>query len=91
MTMMLMGLWFALGWRYLAAHDELVAEPARAAFPAATRRALFGGLVYIPAVLLALASPIASFALDALVAIYFAASRSEVPGLIHRAALETDH
>ena len=91
MSMMLMGLSFALGWRYLAAHDELVAEPARAAFPAATRRALLGGLVYIPAVLLALASPIASFALDALVAIYFAASRSEVPGLIHRAALETDH
>lgn len=91
MTMMLMGLSFALGWRYLAAHGELVAEPARAAFPAATRRASLGGLVYILAILLALASPTASFALDALVAIYFAASRSDVPGLVHRAALENDH
>lgn len=90
-TMLLMGLSFAFGWRYLATHDELVSEPARAAFPAGARRALLGGLIYVAAILLALLSPIASFALDALVAIYFAASRSEVPGLIHRAAIETDN
>jgi hypothetical protein len=89
--MMLMGLFFAFGWRYLATYDEFVSEPARAAFPAGARRALRGGLVYVAAILLALLSPIASFALDALVAIYFAASRSEVPGLIHRAALDTDN
>lgn len=88
-TMLLMGLAMALGWRYLASHDELVAEPARPAFPAAARRALFGALIYLPAILLALLSPIASFAIDALVAIYFAASKSDVPGLIHRAALKS--
>ena len=32
-TMLMMGLTFAWGWRYLAAHPELVAEPARPAFP----------------------------------------------------------
>ncbi len=88
--MMAMGLSFALGWRYLAGHTALVAEPARGAFPAGARRALLGGLVYLPAIVLALISPLASFALDALVAVYFAASRSEVPGLIHRAALNQD-
>ncbi len=85
--MMLMGLSIALSWRYLNDHPELVAEPARPAFPAGARRALLGGLVYLPAIALALISPIVSFTIDALVAIYFAASRSEVPGLIHRAAL----
>ena len=87
-TMTLMGLSFALSWRYLAAHHELVAEPARPAFPAGARRALIGGLVYVPAILLAFVSPLASFAIAAGVAIYFAASRSEVPGLIQRAALQ---
>jgi len=48
-------------------------------------RALLGGLVYILAIALAFASPDASFALDALIAVYFAASRSAVPGLIARA------
>ena len=37
-TMLMMGLSFAWGWRYLSAHPELVAEPARSAFPAGTRR-----------------------------------------------------
>ena len=46
-TMLMMGLTFAWGWRYLAAHPELVAEPARPAFPAGARRALLGGLVYL--------------------------------------------
>jgi len=90
-TMTLMGLSFALSWRYLAAHDELVAEPARPAFPAGARRALVGGLVYLPAILLAFVSPFASFAIAAGVAIYFAASRSEVPGLIQRAAAQSSH
>ena len=85
-TMLCMGLSFTLGWRYLAAHGELVAEPARGAFPAGGRRALIGALVYVPAVLVALVSPVASFAIAAVVAVYFAASRSEVPGLIARAA-----
>ncbi len=87
-TMLLMGLSIALNWRYLTTHEELVAEPARPAFASGTRRALLGALVYLPAILLALISPAASFAVDALVAIYFAASKSEVPGLVHRAALK---
>ena len=85
-TMLMMGLTFAWGWRYLSAHPELVAEPARSAFPAGTRRALLGGLVYLVAIAVAFLSPIASFAIDAVVAVYFAASRSEVPGLIVRSA-----
>ena len=89
-TMLLMGLSFTLGWRYLAANEQLVAQPARAAFPAGSRRALIGALVYVPALALAAVSPLASFAVDALVAIYFAVSRSEVPGLIVRAGSEQD-
>jgi uncharacterized membrane protein len=84
-TMMLMGLSFWLGWRYLAEHPEMVSEPARAAFPAGARRALLGGLIYLVAIATAVVSPNVSFAIDALVAVYFAASKSEVPGLIHRA------
>jgi len=40
--MLLMGLSFTLSWRFLARNPELVAEPARAAFPAGARRALLG-------------------------------------------------
>jgi uncharacterized membrane protein len=87
-TMLLMGLSFASGWRFLTAHPELVNDAARAAFPAGTRRAVLGALVYVPAILVAFVSPDASFAVDALIAAYFAVSRSEVPGLIHRAALQ---
>ena len=85
-TMLMMGLTFGWGWRYLAAHPELVAEPARPAFPAGARRALLGGLVYLIAIAAAFLSPMASFAIDAIVAVYFAASRSGVPGLIVRPA-----
>jgi TMEM175 potassium channel family protein len=85
-TMLLMGLTFAWGWQYLAAHPEMVAAPARAAFPTGMRRALLGGSVYLVAIVAALISPALSFAIDALVAAYFALSRSQVPGLIHRAA-----
>ena len=81
-TMLMMGLTFAWGWRYLSLHPELVAEPARPAFPAGTRRALLGGLVYLVAIAVAFASPLASFAVDAVVAGYFALSTSEVPGLV---------
>ena len=84
-TMMLMGLSFWLGWRYLAEHPNMVSEPARVAFPAGSRRALLGGLIYLVAIAAAVVSPNASFAIDALVAVYFAASKSEVPGLIHHA------
>ncbi|HEY3612301.1 MAG TPA: TMEM175 family protein [Gaiellales bacterium] len=86
-TMLLLSLAMTANWRYLLLHPELVAEPARPAFPAGTRRSLIASAVYVPALLLALVSPDASFALDAIVAVYFAVSRSEVPGLIHRAAL----
>ena len=79
---------FAAGWRYLTQHGELVHEAARPAFPAGTRRALVGGLVYVPAIAIAFVSPDVSFAIDALIALYFAVSRSEVPGLINRAALQ---
>jgi uncharacterized membrane protein len=85
-TMLMMGLSFTWGWRYLSAHPELVAEPARPAFPAGARRALLGGLVYLAAIAVAFLSPTASFAIDAFVAVYFAASKSKVPGLIVRSA-----
>jgi hypothetical protein len=86
--MLLMGLSFAAGWRYLTKHGELVHEVAQPAFPAGTRRALVGGLIYVPAILIAFVSPDVSFAIDALIAVYFALSRSEVPGLINRAAVQ---
>lgn len=89
-TMLLMGLSFAWGWRYLAAHPALVTEAARPAFPSGARRALLGGLVYLFAIAVAFLSPLASFAIDAIVAIYFAASRSSVPELIVRAAQTDD-
>ena len=89
-AMLMMGLTFAWGWRYLAAHPELVAEPARPAFPAGARRALLGGLVYLIAIAAAVLSPRASFAIDAIVAVYFAASSSRVPGLIVRSAPTDD-
>jgi uncharacterized membrane protein len=89
-TMLMMGLTFAWGWRYLTRHPELVAAPARNAFPAGTRRALLGGLVYLLAIGLAFISPLGSFAIDALVAVYFALSRSEVPGLIVKASVAED-
>ena len=79
-VMMLMGLSFSFSWRYLAGHPELVAEPARGAFPAGTWRALLGGLAYLPAIVIGLFLPIVSFGIDAAIAAYFAASKSEVPG-----------
>jgi uncharacterized membrane protein len=89
-TMLGMAVTFALGWRYLEGHPELVAEPARAAFTAGVRRALLGVLVYVLAIAVAFVSPAASFAIDALVAIFYAVSSSDVPGLIHRAAQAED-
>jgi len=90
LVMMAMGLSFAWCWRYLTDHPDLVVPAARAAFPTGTRRAALGGLVYLVAILLALVSPPASFAVDAAVAVYFAASRSEVPGLVDRASSDPD-
>jgi TMEM175 potassium channel family protein len=89
-TMLTMGLTFAWGWSYLVAHPELVAEPARPALPAGARRALLGGLVYLIAIAVAFLSPKVSFAIDAIVAVYFAASRSRVPDLIVRSAQADD-
>jgi uncharacterized membrane protein len=85
-VMLGMGLSFSLGWRYLAEHPEMVAEAARPALRAGATRAFLGGLVYILALGLALLSAQASFGLDALIAVYFAASKSAVPKLIHEAA-----
>jgi len=41
------------------------------------RRALLGGLVYLVAIAVAFLSPLASFAIDAVVAGFFAATKSE--------------
>ena len=84
-TMLLMGCAFALSWRYLADHHDLVAEPARPAMAGGAKRSIIGALAYVPAIVVAFASPVASFARAGLVAVYFAASRSEVPGLLVRA------
>ena len=49
-----------------------------------------GGLVYVVAIVVAVASPWASFGIDAAVAAYFALSRSEVPGLLVGTTPESD-
>ena len=82
LTLMCMGLAFTLSWRYLAGHPELVAARARPAFAAGARRSLLGSLVYLPAILLAFLSPLAALGIAAAVAAYFAASATDVPGLI---------
>jgi uncharacterized membrane protein len=89
-TMLMMGLTFAWSWRYLTLHAELVAVPARRAFPAGFRRALLGGTVYLLAIGVAFISPLGSFAIDAAVAVYFAVSRSQVPGLIVKSSPAED-
>ncbi len=86
-ALMLMGLAITLCWRYLLTHPDLVAEPARPFVAAAVRRSLLGALAYAPAVALAPIIPIASFAIATAIAIYFALTRSAVPGQMHRAAL----
>ena len=85
-TMCCMGLTFALSWRYLERHPSLIDPTAAPAFPAGVRRALIGALVYLVAIGVAFVSPLASFAIDAGVAIYFALSRSGVPGLLDQSA-----
>jgi hypothetical protein len=83
--MLLMGLSFWVGWRYLADHPAMVAEPARAALPTGTRRAILGCLLYVLAIAIA---PV-SFSVSCsrrTPSHYFAASKSKVPGLIQRAA-----
>ncbi len=85
-TMLMMGLSFAWSWHYLSRHRDLVTEPARPGLPTGFRRALVGSLVYLVAIAAAFVSPSASFAIDALVAIYFAVSTSPVPGLIVQAS-----
>jgi uncharacterized membrane protein len=85
-TMMMMGLTFAWGWRYLAHHPELVVEAAGPALPVGFRRAVGGGLAYLVAIGVAFVSTWASFAVDAAIAVYFAISVSPVPGLVLRAA-----
>ena len=82
--MLCMGLSFTLSWRYLERHPELVAEAARPAIHAGTRRAAAGGLIYLVAIAAALISPLASFGIDAAIAVYFAISSTDVPGLINR-------
>ncbi len=86
-TMLLMGLSMAFGWRYLASHDELVVPAARPAMSGGARRAVLGALAYLPAIVFALLVPPVSLAIDAGIAVYFASSRSDVPGLVHAAGL----
>ena len=88
-TMMGMGLSMTFIWRYLGTHPELVLPAATPALAGGTRRALVGALAYVPAIALAFVSPLASFAIDAAIAVYFAISKSDVPGLVQRAALAT--
>jgi uncharacterized membrane protein len=80
-TMTLMGLGVTLGWRYLAANEDLVVEPARSALPAAARRSLLGTLAYVPALVLALLLPLAALVVTGAIAAYFALSHTAVPGL----------
>jgi hypothetical protein len=68
--------------------EQLVAEPARAAMAGGARRALLGALAYVPAIILAPLVPGVSLLLDAVIAVYFAVSKSEVPGLIYQAAIK---
>jgi len=75
---------------YQTTHAQPIAAPARTAFPAGFRRALAGGLIYLVAIAVAFVSPAASFAIDAVIALYFAVSKSEVPGLIARSARPGD-
>jgi uncharacterized membrane protein len=81
-TMLCMGLAFAASWAYLGRHPSLVEPAAAPAFPAGTRRALLGSVAYLVALAVAFASPLASFGVDAAIAVYFAVSRSGVPGLL---------
>jgi uncharacterized membrane protein len=85
-TMMMMGLAFAWGWRYLELHPELVIPAASRALPVGYRRALIGGLAYVVAIAVAFINTWASFAIDAAIAVYYAISLSPVPGLLRRAA-----
>jgi uncharacterized membrane protein len=87
-TMMLMGLSIAMSWTYLSRHQSLVDKTAHEAMPAGARRALLGATAYVPAIIMALIVPAISLALDAAIAIYFALSRADVPGLMFRAAVE---
>jgi hypothetical protein len=87
-VMMLMGLSMAASWRYLATHPQLVLPVVRRAMTAGARRALLGALAYAPALVLAPLLPSVSLGLDAAIAVYFAVSRSEVPGLVHAGALQ---
>jgi uncharacterized membrane protein len=87
-VMMLMGLSMAASWRYLSNHAELVAPAARPAMNAGAQRALLGALAYAPSLILAPLLPSVSLGFDAAIAVYFAVSRSEVPGLVHTAALK---
>ena len=89
-TMLAMGLSITLVWRYLVAHPELLAPTAHPALVGAARRALLGSLVYIVAIGIAFPSPSASFAVDALIAVYFAISRTKVPVLLQTTTTPPD-
>ena len=89
-TMFAMGLAFTLNWYYLERHHELVVDAAAPAFPAGVRRALLGSLAYVVAIGVAFVSPLASFGVDAVIAVYFLATRSGVPGLLVQSNVATD-
>ncbi|GAA5023481.1 TMEM175 family protein [Kitasatospora paranensis] len=64
---------FVALWLHLGRHRELLSPQARPRVRAALRRSVTGPVLYTTAALLALASPPASLALDAGVAVYFVA------------------
>jgi uncharacterized membrane protein len=86
-TMLLLGLSFGASWSYLHHHPELVYAPAKGEMAGGVRRAVIGALVYLVAIAVAFVSPLTSFAIDGIIAAYYAASRTNVPGLIYSAAL----
>ena len=88
-VMMLMGLSMAASWRYLRNHAELV-RPGRSTSDERRRttRGLPVALAYARSLILAPLLPSVSLGFDAAIAVYFAVSRSEAPGLVYTAALK---
>ena len=88
-TMLMMGLTFGWGWSYLVAHPDW--SPSLPALPCPPGPAGHYWAAWSTSSLSPWRSSAqASFAIDAIVAVYFAASRSRVPGLIVRSAQADD-
>jgi uncharacterized membrane protein len=78
LVMATMGAVFVLLWLYLRAHPHLLADPAVAG--PALRRSLVGPPVYLAAAAVGAASTYACLLLHAVIALFFALSRSPGPG-----------